>query len=59
MPLGRSLTTEEIASIQHEITPIHRVKNISQAVTYIDSEPSTSKMASKRRNESVNKIRGY
>jgi len=58
MPLGRKLTPEEIDLIKHEITPIHMVKRISQATTYIYAEPSKSKMAIKRRNEDVDKLRG-
>jgi len=58
MPLGRRLTMEEIAAIQHEITPIGKVHKISQSTTYLEAEQSRSKMAKKYRGESVNKGRG-
>jgi hypothetical protein len=58
MPLGKKLSHAEIEAIIHTITPIHRVKHISQSTTFLDAEPSTSKMAVKRRNESIDKNRG-
>jgi hypothetical protein len=51
-------TKEEIEAIKHEITPIHRVHNHSFKTTFLDAEPSNSKMSHKRRGENVNKERG-
>jgi hypothetical protein len=56
MPV-KQLTKDEIAAIQHTITPIHRVHDISQRRTHISSDASNSKMAIKTRRESVDKWR--
>jgi hypothetical protein len=50
--------TPEFENIAKQITPIHRVKKISQCNTYIDADRDTSQASKKCRRESVHEHRG-
>lgn len=48
---------EGFDEIAKQVLHVSRVRKTSQRNTYLDAEASTSKMAVKRRNEDVDKIR--